>query len=122
MRAQLLSVVTDAISEHVSSVAEIKSSDTSVAGDENWFSEAALDLLGTEKPGTALWAITGFEERSCQRYAAGHVKPTAYFLRTLLRSPQGWQWLAAAMEGSDAQWWRDAVRARHIKQAIDAVE
>ena len=90
--------------------------------DENWFSEAAKRLY-TQKPGTILFLLTALaDERQCQKYAAGHVKPPAYFLRALLRSEHGWQWLSAAMSGSDTQWWADVQRARSIKEAIDKIE
>jgi hypothetical protein len=82
---------------------------------------AACTLLPT-KPGTALHYITGFDERSCQRYAAGTVKPPAYFLRTLLRTDQGKQWLAAVMDGCDQQWWRDHQRAERIVASEDNID
>ena len=78
----------------------------SVAENEDWFSDACRGLYNG-KAGTALHFETGFDERSCQRYAAGQVKPPAYFLRALLRSEQGQTWLNAIMDGSDAQWWRE---------------
>src|SRR6202034_3960466 len=93
-------------------------SDTSVGSDENWFSQACRALL-EHKPGTALHYVTGFDERSCQRYAAGSVKPPAYFFRALLRSEQGWTWLAAAMDGSSASWWLDIQRARDCSFAYE---
>lgn len=84
-----------------------------VAESEDWFSDACRTLYDG-KAGTALHFATGFDERSCQRYAAGTVKPPAYFLRSLLRGQQGWTWLNAAMEGSDAQWWRELRGARKL--------
>lgn len=102
-------------------VVEKSSNDTSVADDENWFETAACVLLPI-KPGTALHFTTGFDERSCQRYAAGAVKPPAYFLRRLLRSSQGRQWLAAVMDGCDEQWWLDHQRAQRIVAAEDAID
>lgn len=87
----------------------------SVANDENWFFGACRQLYDG-KPGTALHFSTGFDERSCQRYAAGTVKPPAYFLRALLRSEQGWTWLNATMDGSKAQWWRDLNGARKLAE------
>jgi hypothetical protein len=81
--------------------------------DENWFADMCRALFNG-KAGTALHFITGFDERSCQRYAAGQVKPPAYFLRALLRSEQGWVFLNALMAGSSAQWWRDFELARDI--------
>ena len=80
----------------------------SAVDDENWFAEAAQELYGRNKPGTALFYATHLgDERGCQRYAAGSVKPPAYFFRRLLRTAHGWQWLCAAMDGCDEQWWRD---------------
>lgn len=99
------------------SAAEFTSDDKSVAGNENWFSDAAQRLYAT-KPGTALHYLTDFDERCCQRYAAGSVKPPAYFLRALLRSEHGWQWLSAAMDGSTAEWWRDLQRAQRIAEKL----
>ena len=86
---------------------------------DDWFANACKDLLPT-KPGYELHLMSGFDERSCQRYAAGHVAPPAYFLRTLLRSPQGWTWLCAAMGGSDADWWRDVRYAYEIIAVFEA--
>lgn len=96
----------------------------SAVDDENWFSVAAHALLPC-KAGTALHYATGFEERACQKYAAGSVKPPAYFLRSLLRSEQGWQWLAVLMEGAEPQWWADIQRARLdsalLRELVDEV-
>lgn len=83
-----------------------------------WFARLVGGLF-TRKAGTALHCISGFDERACQRYAAGHVKPPAYFLRALLRSAQGFQFLAAIMDGSDAAWWADLQRAKRVMDAID---
>lgn len=90
--------------------------DKSVEGE--WFSNACKHLLPT-KAGTALFYTTGVDERSCQRYAAGDVKPPAFFLRALLRSPQGWTWLCAVMDGSDEEWWREV---RYAYEFIIIVE
>lgn len=84
---------------------------SAVKSDGNWFSVAARALYPS-KGGTALHYVTGGDERLCQKYAAGTVKPPAYFLRALLRSEHGWQWLAALMDGSEARWWSDIQRAR----------
>lgn len=86
--------------------------------DGDWFSDACKHLLPA-KAGTALHFATGFDERSCQRYAAGHTAPPAYFLRALLRSPQGWTWLCAIMDGSDEEWWREV---RYAYEFIIIVE
>lgn len=96
----------EAIEASDTSVVEETGDDKSVANDEHWFRDLAQCLL-SHKAGTALHFTTGFDERSCQRYAAGQVKPPAYFFRTLLRSEQGWVWLAGAMHGCDAGWWRE---------------
>lgn len=94
------------------------SDDISVAPDENWFAEMAQALL-VPKPGTALHYITGFDERSCQRYAAGSVKPPAYFIRALLRSEQGGPILAALMDGCTARWWVDFQRYQRMGLAAE---
>lgn len=89
----------------------------SVADDEDWFAEAARVLL-PNKAGTALHCTTGFDERMCQRYAAGDTKPPSYFFRKLLRSDGGWIWLSAAMDGCDAPWWREVNQAVRIAEAV----
>ena len=85
-----------------------KSSDgkSAVDGDE-WFKKISESLLGGpgDKPGTQLHYITGIDERLCQRYAAGHVRPPGYFIRTLLRGDTGWTWLNALMDGAQPRWW-----------------
>lgn len=94
------------------SVVENISGDKSVGSDENWFSDAVLRLLGTDKPGTALDCITElrFGDRNCQRYAAGDVKPPAYFLRAILRGKHGEPFLHALMDGCESEWWLDHQR------------
>jgi hypothetical protein len=91
-----------------------KSSGKSAVDDADWFSVAARKLYA-HKPGTILHLTTGLgDERLCQRYASGEVRPPAYFLRALLRSDHGEQWLAAAMDGSRSDWWRDIDSARAL--------
>lgn len=107
----------DARNAGVSSVAEKTICDISVG--EDWFANACKHLL-PNKAGTALHYETGFDERSCQRYAAGDVKPPAYFLRALLRSPQGWTWLCAVMDESNESWWREARYAYEIIAVFEA--
>lgn len=87
---------------------------------EDWFANACKHLFPQGKAGTELWAVTDVDERSCQRYAAGHVKPPAYFLRSLLRSKQGWTWLRVVMDGSDAEWWTDHLVAVECANAFNA--
>jgi hypothetical protein len=88
--------------------------------DCDWFSNACRKLYPL-KAGTLLFFLTGLgDERACQRYAAGTVKPPAFFLRALLRSGHGSQWLAAVMAGSNAIWWRDYQEAVSLKAAVDA--
>jgi hypothetical protein len=86
------------------------------ASERGWFSDAAQELL-PDKAGTALHYITGYDERLCQKYAAGHVRPSAHFLRVLLRSDHGATWLAAVMDGCTAPWWLERERARHVGEA-----
>lgn len=93
--------------------------------DADWFSQMCQALCANregEKAWLPLHFLTGVDERTCQRYAAGHVKPPAYHLRALLRSEQGWQFLAFLMDGSGAQWWADVERARKIAAAIERAE
>jgi len=92
----------------------------SAVDDGDWFHKMA-QALHPEKPGTVFWATTGVDERLCQRYAAGHTRPPAYFLRSLLRSEGGWTYLAFLMDGSKAIWWRDLQRARRIAVVLNDI-
>lgn len=91
----------------------------SSGADDEWFVGACRTLLGDCKAGTTLHYQTGIAERSCQSYAAGHVKPPAYLIRQLLRGEQGWQWLCAVMDHADPSWWRRVARAVRILDAIE---
>lgn len=102
---------------HGGSSAVEKASDGKSAVDD-WFGQIARSLL-PEKPGTALHYITGYDERLCQRYAAGHVKPSAYFLRALLRSDQGEPFFLAIMDGCTTQWWQDFQKHHRMGAAAD---
>lgn len=66
------------------------------------------------KPGLELHLLTDVDESLCYRYAGNKVKVTEYVVTTLLRSSQGWQWLAALMDGSDAEWWRELKAVRDL--------
>jgi hypothetical protein len=91
-----------------------RSSGKSAVDDADWFSAAARKLYA-HKPGTILHLTTGLgDERLCQRYASGEVRPPAYFLRALLRGDHGQQWLSATMDGSRSEWWRDIDSARAL--------
>lgn len=104
--------------ENSRSVGNGAADDRFVGTEENWFAEACRQLYES-KAGTALHYETGFEERSCQRYAAGSVRPPAYFLRALLRSRNGWTWLNAIMDGCTEPWWLEIIEARRIWRAIE---
>lgn len=88
----------------------------------NWFSRLCEGLYPKGKAGTDLHYTTGFEERSCQRYAAGSVNTSGDFVRALLRSPQGATWLTGIMDGSDARWWREHQRALRIAEQVDKID
>jgi hypothetical protein len=99
-------------------IATVRPSDQMVS--EQWFPAICRELWPKDA-GFALHVITGFEERTCYRYAAGDRKPPAFFLRSLLRSEQGRPWLNAVMDGSTAQWWRDVLTADASRQKLHAV-
>lgn len=109
------------VSARAVTVQTVTATDQMVSDDEGWFPQACRSLVPNDG-GLALHVLTGFEERTCYRYAAGDRKPPAYFLRALLRSEHGWQWLAVLMDGSDAQWWTDIQRARLRSAAIDKAD
>lgn len=118
MRTNLSLAARNAIDVGGTSAAE---AEPAVKSDGDWFSQTCRALL-PHKAGTALHYTTGVDERLCQKYAAGSVKPPAYFLRALLRSDGGWQWLASLMEDSDSGWWRDLQRARRVVSQLDAID
>ena len=93
--------------------------DISVA--DGWFARICKALF-TSKAGTACHYDSGVDERSCQRYAAGTVQPSGWFIRALLRSKNGGTWLAAIMDGSDAPWWRQLQRAQRIAAQVDKLD
>lgn len=88
----------------------------SAVDDQDWFSEAARRLY-TQKPGTVLHTITSLgDERLCQRYASGEVRPPAYFLRALQRSDHGRQWSAIVLDG--VAWWIELNRSADIGRKV----
>ena len=95
--------------------------DQTVSDDEDWFTEICAQLLPKDA-GFALHVLTDFEERTCYRYAAGDRKPPGYFIRALLRTDQGWTWLAAIMDDCKSDWWIELQRTRRIAEAIASVE
>jgi hypothetical protein len=120
MREQCGTVSHAAINGNGTSAADENLNGKSAVDDGDWFRNLA-QRLHEHKPGTVLFLVTGLgDERLCQRYAAGHVKPPAYFFRALLRSPQGWQWLCGAMDGCKEPWWADVQDAMKMKRAIES--
>lgn len=107
MRTESLNGQSRATNGHGKHAAKNFSNGKSAADDGDWFARAARSLHPV-KPGTVLFLTTGLgDERLCQRYASGEVRPPAYFLRALLRSDSGEQWLNAVMDGCKAKWWRE---------------
>ena len=78
-----------------------------------WFSEISQQLVPSNA-GLVLHILTGCEERTCYRWAAGQSPVSGWFVRQLLRSEQGGTWLAAIMEGSTAPWWRELAAAQEL--------
>lgn len=107
---------TKATDKSVSKIADISADTDNFCND--WFPRLANDLLAKDA-GFQLHLITGFEERTCYRYACGESKPPAYFLRALLRSSHGKQFLLALMAGCDQQWWSNFQRHRRMGEAAD---
>jgi hypothetical protein len=98
---------------------EILDGKSAADDDGQWFSRAARRLHPT-KPGSILHYTTALgDERLCQRYASGEVKPPAYFLRALLRSEHGRQWLYAIMDGCQSEWWIEFQRHARMGAAAD---
>jgi len=85
---------------------------------ENYFAEMAKGVFA-QKAGMALSLATGVDERSCRRYAAGHVQPSAVFLVNCLRGPYGRQILNWSMTGANSVWWEERERAfRKIQEQM----
>lgn len=124
MHGNLPAPATPATIPAVTSVVEKTIADKSVGGDENWFSDKTLELYGKDKPGTVLDCVTDFEfgERNCQRYAAGHVKPTGHIVRRLLRTEHGRQWLFAIMDGCQSEWWIEFQKHERMGRAADSAK
>ncbi len=102
---------------------------TSDGTDEHWFRDLAQSLLPGDKAGTFLWSLGIGEERSCQRWVAGSVKPTGYTVRRILRSKIGREFLNGLMAGCQEPWWiayqRTAVMASiliELRERIDALK
>jgi hypothetical protein len=99
-------------------------SETSVASDsEDWFGSIARQLLGKDA-GFGLHLATGFPEGSCYKYVTPKKprQPPGYLIRALLRTDGGYQWLAAIMDGSDAEWWRELQHTRRLAEAIASIK
>lgn len=85
-----------------------------------WFADVAQSLLKGVDCGFALSLLTGVNDRSCYRYAAGKRPPTGWLIRQLLRSDQGDIWLHGIMDGSNAIWWVRHQKAERIYSALAA--
>lgn len=85
-------------------------------GSNDWFVSVCNQLLPKDA-GFALSILTGFEDRTCYRYANGDRKVPGYFLLMLLCSPQGEAFLRTFMHGRDVQWWRDMEHERRVGAA-----
>lgn len=118
MRAVSVAPISAAICCDGKSAVEENSSVKFDGDDSSWFAEAVQGLLPKPlKQGYELSLLADWDERLCQKYAADNVKPSAYFLRRILRSPHGWQWLNATMDGSNAEWWIDLQRTLRVGRA-----
>lgn len=84
----------------------------------DWF-VSVIEKLLPKDAGFALHIITGFEDRTCYRYANGDRKVPGYFLLMLLCSPQGETFMRAFMHGRDVPWWRDMERAKACADAFE---
>ena len=86
---------------------------------DDWFYRAISGLLGKgNDAGYQLALLTKVPDRSCYRYTTSIKEkrrpPPAYLVRMLLRRDDGYPWLAALMENSNAQWWRELDAAREF--------
>lgn len=90
-------------------------------GANDWFVSVCEQLLPKDA-GFALSILTGFEDRTCYRYAEGSRKVPGYFLLMLLCSPQGETFLRAFMAGRNVAWWRDMERERRVGAAALAAD
>jgi hypothetical protein len=87
-----------------------------------WFISLAGRLYPKDA-GLAMHLVTGFEDRTCYRYAAGDRKTPGYLIYVLLRSDHGRQWYAAIMDGCRAKWWLERQeRRRQLTSILREIE
>jgi hypothetical protein len=83
------------------------------------FSNVCRSIVGKDA-GQRLALLTGYPERTCYRYAAGHVPP-ADFLAKLFASDVGEDFFNWFMQGNQARWWQYRERHRRMGETIDNV-
>lgn len=107
-----------------SAAATICSDNSDVDAESSWFAGLVRQILPREKAGLAICTEAGLDHntalRSCERYAAGHVKVTGYIVRALLRSESGLTWLRGYMDGASPEWWQDVEDAIELLDAVRA--
>lgn len=108
------------VSDEPATAVPVATSGKLSSDDEDWFSEMAQALL--TKPGLELGLYTGFDESLCYRYSKGATKPSAYFLRRLLRSKEGGPFLRFLMHGCEAPHWTALMRAERIVAQEDQID
>ena len=101
----------------------VTATDTSVS--DFWFPPIAQALLG-KGSGEQLCALTGFDARTCWRYAPKEkttkpVQPPGFFIVALLRSEQGGVWLRAFMDEHKPRWWREFLTADAHLQKLEEI-
>lgn len=120
MRTTWTETAPNAIKSNGRSVSQTHDTDQTDSDGNGWFVDVARPLLAGTDAGLSLHLLTGFEERTCYRYAAGDRKPPGWFIVSLLRSEQGATWLAAFMDKSEARWWVRHLKAERIYNALAA--
>lgn len=86
---------------------------------DNWFPLIAKQLIPSNA-GLVLHSLTGIEERTCYRYAAGDTQPSGKFLLLLLASEQGRARLSAMLADKPVKWWAHLQRAERVYNAMKA--
>lgn len=88
---------------------------------DDWFALMGRGLWPL-KAAAHLHHLTGASERTCRAWASGTSEPPSRVLATLLRSDEGPRVLAWLMDGADALWWREHLRALRITAAEDKID
>lgn len=92
---------------------------------DEWFYEAARDLLGVKDTGQLLHITSGHPLSSCYAYttenAAKRRRPPDHLVRQLIHSDHGEPWHRAYMAGCRAKWWTERESERRLAELASSI-